>query len=82
MGNELLGFINKCNEAIRVESVEFAFPISGPTLEDYRIVEMECPQCGSPLSQYYSTLLGDVRVHCPDCGSEIPKNKALKSKRF
>jgi len=57
--------------------------VPSPKLEDYRIVEMRCPQCKYESEQYDKThLYDDLYVICPKCGIKIPKQDAIKKKEF
>jgi len=59
--------------------------VPSPTLEDYMIVEMKCPdpECLYEWKQYDKTQLYDDRyVICPKCGAKILKEEAIKDKKL
>ena len=77
--HKLFNFSKHQCEAIRVD----ALPSEALTskLEDYLIVEMECPYCKETWKQYdktWTTQSGEVI--CPFDGAKIPKEKAVVKK--
>ena len=71
----LFDFVKNMKRAKKVEPLgEGAY---SPTLEDYRIIEMKCPECGYEWKQYDKTwLYNDRYLICPKCEGEIIIKKA------
>jgi predicted Zn-ribbon and HTH transcriptional regulator len=80
--HELFDLSKRMNQVSSIESLEpevarrFGYM---PTLTDYKIVEMKCPNCDSVWTQHIGFLVGNKEtVRCSFCGFEISKEIAKK----
>lgn len=73
----LFDFAKNIKRAKKVEPLGEG--VYSPTLEDYRIIKMNCSGCGHQWKQYDKTWLHNDRyVICPKCEAKIPKEEAKK----
>ena len=80
--HELFDLSKRMNQASSIEPLEPEVSKRCeymPTLADYKIVKMRCPNCDREWEQHTGFLVGNRETfRCPFCGFEISKEKAMK----